>query len=161
MNTTLRYTEALVRSAVKRFCWQQIGPLYVMALVMVFVGLGSGLMRGDRSWLTGVFGTILFIGAALPIVLYRTQLAGSLERYRLLDNQPAQLIGDANNFVIQSAAGSNTLPWRVIASVRRYEDLWLLSFEKGGFMTFPLTGVSAADQDYLLDRVAAHGGRVY
>jgi hypothetical protein len=157
MNVTLRYTEALVRRAAKHFCWQQTGLLYVM----VSIGLISRLARGDHTWLTGVFGTILVFGVLLPVALYRAQLAGALERYRVLDNQLAQFKGDESFFVGQSAAGSNKLPWTTIASVRRYEALWLLVFRKAGFMTFPLEGVPTVDRDYLIDRVTAHGGRVH
>jgi hypothetical protein len=161
MNVTLRYTEALVRSSVKRFCWRQVGWLYVVALALVLVGLATGLARGDRSWLAGVLVTILLIGVVMPISLYRTLLAGSLERYRSLDNQPALFSGDDISYVIQSTAGLTKLNWKTIASVCRYDDLWLLVFDKGGFMTFPLEGVSAADRDFLLERVKAHGGRIY
>jgi len=49
---------------------------------------------------------------------------------------------------------------RAITAVWRYEDLWLLLFSKGHFMTFPLDGVSAEDQALLLERVKASGGKV-
>jgi hypothetical protein len=156
----LHYTEALVRLAVKRFCWFQVGPLYVVAVLMVLFGLASAAARGDTSWLTGVLATVLLLGLTLPVALYRVQLTASLLRYRALANRPATLLVDVTSFAIQSAAGSNTLPWRAITAIIRYNDFWLLILEGGGFMTLPLEGTAVAAQDYVIDRVKAYGGKV-
>jgi YcxB-like protein len=160
MIITLHYTEAVVRLSVKRFCWSRVGPLYILALLLVLVGVVTAIMRGDNSWLTGVFATILLMGLAMPVMMYRIQMRASLERYRALAHQSATLNGDVDSFVIESAAGSSKLTWQSISEIRRYDELWLLMLGNGGFFTVPLDGTTTAAQDYLIDRVKSHGGKV-
>ena len=160
MIMNLHYTEALVRRAVRRFYWSHVGPLYVLAMLLVLAGLAFAVVRRDTSWVTGVLATLLALSLALLIVLYRSLMKASLVRYRALAGQPAILSGDITSFVIQSVAGSNTMSWQTVSAIRRYDDMWLLALVGGGFFTIPLEGTKADEREFLMDRVMAHGGKV-
>jgi hypothetical protein len=161
MNVSLQYSEELVRRAVRRFCWRKTGILYWATFAMLLAILVNALFQGDYSWLPGVLATVTVFGVALPIAVYRVQMNATLAAYRSLNNQPVRFSGDEIGFVVQATTGTAKLPWSTIAAIRRYNDLWLLEFRTGGFMTFPIQSTSAADREFLIERVSAHGGRIH
>lgn len=160
LNLTLHYTEPLVRRSVRRYCARSIGWAYPVALLLLASSFVFGLARGNRSWTSGLFGAVLGFSILIPAVLYRNQLSAALFKFRSLGGKPIAFGGTEDSFSVQSPSGSAELPWRAIMAVWRYEDLWLLLFSKGHFMTFPLEGISAEAQAFLLERVKAHGGQV-
>lgn len=159
MNLTLHYTEPLVRRAVRRFCGRTIGWVYPVMVLVLLACFVLRLVEGDRSWITGVFGVVLGFAFLVPAVLYRNQLAAALFKFRALEGEPVAFGGTEASFSVQSPAGSAELPWRSIVAVWRFDDFWLLIFSKAHFVTFPLDGVPAEAQAFLLERVKAHGGK--
>jgi hypothetical protein len=129
----------------------------VLLLLACFV---LGLVEGDRSWITGAFGVVLGFSFLVPAVLYRNQLAAALYKFRALEGESVAFGGTEASFSVQSRAGSAELPWRSIVAVWRYEEFWLLLLSKAHFVTFPLEGVPAEARAFLLERVAAQGGKV-
>ena len=160
VDLTLTYTESLVRRAVLRFSIRSIGWAYPVALLLLLTSLTFALVRGNRSWTFGLFGSVLGFAILIPLVLYRNQLAAALFRFRSLEGKPVGFGGGKDSFSLQSPAGSVELPWRAILEVWWYEDFWLLVFSKGQFMTFPIEGVPPEDQELLLGRVMAHGAKI-
>ena len=160
MNITLHYTEPLVRRAVRRFCGRTIGRVYPGAVLLLLAAFVLGLIEGDYSWITGVFGVVLGLSILVPAVLYRNQLAAALFKFRALEGEPVAFGGTETLFSVQSRAGSAELPWRSIVAVWRYEEFWLLLLSKAHFVTFPLEGVPAEARAFLLERVKVHGGKV-
>jgi hypothetical protein len=157
MDVTLRYTEPLVRSAVRRFCVRTIGWLYPAAVLAVAVSLAVMLRHGDQSWLVGAIATFLLLAVVVPILLYRIQLSGALARFRALEGGSASFRASDLTVTIRSAGGMAEFPWRTITAVWRYDDCMLLLIG-GHFITFPLVGVSSDARDYVIARVIAHGG---
>lgn len=160
IDLTLTYTESLVRRAVLRFCGRSIGWFYPVVLLLLATSFTLGLVQGNRSWASGLFGALLGFAILIPLLFYRYQLAAALFRFRSLEGKPVVFVGSKDSFSFQSPAGSVDLPWRAIREVWWYEDLWLLVLSKGQFMTFPIEGVPAEDQELLLGRVNAHGAKV-
>jgi hypothetical protein len=161
MDFTLTYSEALIRKSVKRFCMREIGPAYPVALLLGVTGLVYAILEGDRSWLTGVFGTALAIGATFPILMYRTHLSASLASFRRLDGKPVTAQAKDGTFAVSSAAGSSEFPWATITEVRRFEEFWMLMRGRAPLMTFPLDGVAEEVKAHVLERIKAAGSRVH
>lgn len=160
MSFALHYTEPLVRRGVRRFSARSIGWAYPIAVLLLASSFAFGLARGNRSWTSGLLGAVLGYSILVPLQFHRKQRAAALADFQSLDGKPIAFGGNEESFSLQSPAGSAEHPWRAISEVWWYEDFWLLVFSKGNFMTFPLDGVPALDQAFLLERVKAHGGKI-
>jgi YcxB-like protein len=159
MEVTLHYDETLVRKAVWRFCWRKVGWVYPVVLLAMVISLGVMIGAGNRSWLTGAYGTILLFALSMPMALYCVQLTGTLGRYHRLAGKPALFSATDQMITIRSAGGMVEFPWHDVSEVWQYDDCWLLLLG-GHFLTFPLTGVSPDARAYVIERVLANGGKV-
>ncbi len=83
---TLRYSEPLVREAVRAFVTRSVirgfGLRSLIAFTFVVFCLGYLISQGDRSWIVGAMAaTLLFIGVFL-LILYLTHYRHTVGRFR-------------------------------------------------------------------------------
>jgi hypothetical protein len=160
MLTTLRYSEALVRSAVAAFWWRTVGWRFVLAFLAVMAYFGYMLAVGDRSWIAGAVGTVLVLGFAFLVTLYFVHLRSSLGRFRRMKTKEATLKADSDKLTLASDVGASELEWSAVSAVWRFEEFWLLFFSGAQFVTLPLADIDTRARDFILERVRTNGGSV-
>ena len=133
---TLCYDEELLRRAVFRYWWRQIGIGYVLALVVVAVYLVMLIAYGDTSWLVGAAGTVLGMGLLVMIAALCRDLSPNAAA-GMMGDPHATLALSESSFTMSSGAGSSTVPWPTITESGSI-DFWLLFFAKNHFFTVPL-----------------------
>lgn len=158
--TTLVYTEALLRRAVFAFWLRTVGIGFLVALALLACSLAFLLWRGDRSWFVGALGAFLVFGLGFAALVHRVHLHQSLAKFRAMATPQAELVLDETSFTMTSNLGSSTLHWPAVTEVWRYPTFWLLLFSKAQFVTLPLADVPSDAQALILNRVAAAGGKV-
>ena len=66
---TIRYDEAVMRGAVHTFMKRRllsgVGVLGMLAIAVTIAALASLLWQGDRSWVVGAIGAVLFLFVAV------------------------------------------------------------------------------------------------
>jgi hypothetical protein len=157
---TLHYDESLLRHAVLRYWWRQIGVGYILALVVLAVGLVALIANGNTSWLVGLMVTFLGFGVIAMITLYVVTYRNALRKLKSMDKPEATLILSESSFTISSGIGSSTVPWSTISEVWRFPDFWLLFFSRSNFSTMPLADFSAEAMAFFIKHVRASGGKV-
>jgi hypothetical protein len=158
--TTLIYSEALVRRAIFKFWRRTLGWRYPAALMLCAVGLVGMLLKGDRSWLVGLVGAGFLLGVVMCALLYVSHYRNSLGRFRALEGAEATLSLDSETFTLTSSEGSSTMPWKAVTEVWKFQEIWLLLFSKAQFVTLPLASLTPEMRSAISDRVAHAGGRV-
>lgn len=157
---TLRFSPALVRSAVCRFWWRRVGPMYLLALATVALGVTYRAWEGDRSWLMGVLGAVLCVGIVIPAALFWTHYRQAFAKLRGMKTPEARLaVGDVG-LTIASDLGRSEIPWSTVTALWRFPDLWLLVFAESQFITIPLESVPLDVRDRIRASVEKAGGRV-
>jgi hypothetical protein len=144
---TLRYSEPLVREAVRAFAKRAVvrgfGVLGFVFIVVLIVGVGYLIYQGDRSWFVGVFGaTLLFVGLSIGFV-YVAIVRNTVGRFRQMRVPEATLSCADDSFTVTSELGSVTMPWSSITEVWRRPRFWLLLFSHSQFITLPLDCLDA------------------
>ena len=157
---TLRYTEQLVRAAVKAFWFRSTGWSYFAALAVVIGALVYLLGTGSRSWMVGALGMLVALGAAMAVVLYIVHYRAALLRLRRMRAPEAVLYPGHECFKIVSDVGASELSWRVVREIWRFPDFWLLFISRAQFITLPIAALDSETQQFILDRVKAHGGKI-
>jgi hypothetical protein len=159
-SVTLRYSEQLVRAAVKAFWFRSTGWSYFVALAVVMGALLYLLVVGSRSWVVGALGMLVALGAVMAVVLYIVQYRGALLRLRRMRTPEAVLHAGQDCFKIVSDIGASELSWRAVREIWRCPDFWLLFISRAQFITLPIAALDSETQQFILERVKAHGGKI-
>lgn len=158
--TTLVYSESLLRTAVWAYWRRSVGLGFGVAMALVAISLVVLLAQGERSWVVGVFATVLLFGVAAAVVLYVVHLRNALRVFRAMGRPEATFHAEADTFTVRSGAGAATLPWSAVEEVWPLPEVWLLLYSKAQFSTLPTACLSPEMQAFVVERVRAAGGRV-
>lgn len=157
---TLRYTEPLVRRAIFEFWKRTVGVGFPIAMLLCAASLILLQLEGDRSWFSGIVGSVLILGLGLCAVLYFSHFRNSMTKFRALKNSEAFFKVDSNTFTLASSEGSSTMPWKTVSEVWKFESFWLLLFSKAQFVTLPLDSLPVELREFVSERAIEAGGKV-
>ena len=151
--TKLRYSEPLLREAVRSFYFRAVirgfGPFFFVMCALLAVCLAYLLWSGDRGWAVGAFAAaLLFIGIFF-LVLFLAHHRNTIGRFRQMRSPEATLSYDDERFTLTSELGSATMPWSSITEVWRFPRFWLLLFSRSQFVTLPLDALDESTQDFI------------
>ncbi len=129
--------------------------------ILLLGGLfAAAIVRGDRSWLVGVFGLAFVLAVWLTVNVYFVHRSNSLAKLRNMGAPTAVFTVSERDFSFASGAGNSTLPWSSVLEVWRFDGFWLLLFSKAHFVTLPLASLSPEQQEFVLARVYSAGAKV-
>jgi hypothetical protein len=158
--TTLIYTEPVLRQAVFAFWRRSVGVGFIIALAVVALSLGALIAQGAASWLVAALSTVLVVGVAFAVALYVVHYRNSLRKFRELGSPQATFRAEESSFTISSGIGITTLQWSAVKEVWQFPGVWLLLYSKAQFSTLPVACLSPEMQAFVLQRVRAAGGKV-
>lgn len=158
---TLRYSEPLVREAVRAFVTRSIirgfGLRSLIAFALVVFCLVTLIFQGDRSWVVGAMAaTLLFIGVFL-LILYLSHYRHTVGRFRKMRVPEAAFSYTEEHFTLASENASTTLPWSMITEVWRFPRFWLILYSRSQFSTLPLDCLDAETQAFITRKTERHG----
>jgi hypothetical protein len=158
--TTLTYSQSLIRQAVWGFWRRVVGLRFAFALALAAASLAFLLLDGDRSWFVGVIATALAFGILFVVALFFIHDRNSAHKLRAMGNGQAELTATPSTLSFSSAAGTSSIPWASVREIWQFQTFWLLLFSKAHFSTLPLADVSPELQEFILERVRATGGKI-
>ncbi|RYG96027.1 MAG: YcxB family protein [Alphaproteobacteria bacterium] len=157
--TTLEYSVPLLREAVAGFWRRSVGMGMLIALAICAGMLGVLLAQGDKSWVVGLLGAVVTLGAAFVVAIYAVHYRNAIQKFRDMGSPRATFRASDNSFTVSSDLATSTVPWSTVTQIWKFKNCWLLLFSKAQFMTLPLASVPQDMQVFVLERVAAAGGR--
>ncbi|MBI1285390.1 MAG: YcxB family protein [Thiobacillus sp.] len=158
--TTLTYSEPLIRQAVFAFWRRSVGVGFLVALLLIALGLAFYLARGEVSWVVGVLGTVFTFGVLFIVALYFVHYRNSLAKFRDMGSPYATFRADHSSFTISADSGTATLQWAVVKELWQTPNVWLLLYSKAHFSTLPVACLSPEMQSFILQRIQAAGGKI-
>ena len=158
--TTLTYSEPLLRHAVFAFWRRTVGVGFLVALLLTGVSLVSLLARGEVSWIVGVLGTVFVFGILFVVALYFIHYRNSLAKFRDMGSPNAKFSVNDSSFTISSGTGTATLQWSVVKELWQTPTAWLLLYSKAHFSTLPVACLPPEMQAFILQHVQAAGGKI-
>lgn len=160
LETTLIYSEPLLRHAAFCFWRRTVGAGSLIAIVILIAGLALRLASRDTSWFTGALATVLLFLLLFVVSIYLVHYRNVMAKFRAMGSPQATLSAGQDSFTVTSPLGSSTLVWSTVTELWRFDRVWLLLFSKAQFMTLPAACLSPELQALILDRVRAAGGKV-
>ena len=156
----LHYSEVLIRRAVNAFWWRVVGWRFLVAELVVLASFVFLLRSGDRSWLVGVIGAVLALGALFVVAIYVVHYRSSVGRFRRMRTPEATFEPAADGFRVASDAGLAVIPWGQVRELWRFQDFWLVLLSPAQFMTLPTADLDEGVRSLLIEKIKGHGGRV-
>ena len=151
--TKLRYSEPLLREAVRAFVTRAIvrgfGLWFFIACAVVASSITYLVSHGDRSWLVGALAAMLIFVAVFFLVIYLAHYRNTVGRFRQMRVPEATFSYTEERFTLTSELGTATLPWSSITEVWHYPRFWLLLFSRSQFSTLPLDCLDAETQAFI------------
>jgi len=160
MQTTVTYSEALIRRAIYRFWMRFIGWHGFAAIAVWSVVCLWAAFWQTETWVTcGSLLLWLFL-VATGVGVFFAYLNRSLRKFRRMNDPIAEVIISNDVFGIKSSVGESSLQWRVFEAIWRFPEVWLLFTGKNTFMTLPIDGISIEDRELMCTKVKENGGRI-
>jgi hypothetical protein len=158
--TTLTYSEQLIRQAVFQFWRRTVGTGFFVAFALLATAFAFFLWQGDRSWLVGALGSVLLFGAGVAGCIYFLHFRLALAKFRAMSSATATLCVEEGTLAMSSELGSSAVRWSAITEIWRFPSFWLLLFSKSQFVTLPLESLSPEVQAFIVAHVREAGGKV-
>ena len=152
----IQYTEALIRRWTLYSMVRSLGPLYLIAMLLLSSSLSLSIMRGSYDGFFGATATVLAFGVLVPLGVLRKHVQAALGRLRELDNGKLSIDILAARLHLTSAMGNTDIPLARVTQLKRYPSFWVLMTGKASLMTLPITDIPiAVQQRWLLEFQAA------
>lgn len=158
--TTLVYSEALLRQAVLAFWRRSIGTGFWLAWVAAASAVTVLWLAGSDAWPLLILANVLVAAVVLAAAVYGVQWRGAMRKLRAMGRTQAVLRAQAEAFSVESDLGSSTLPWTAAQALWCFPQVWLLMLSRSQFITLPVENLSPALQVFLRERIQTHGGQV-
>lgn len=149
----LEYSKPLIKKAILFYWWRHVGLVFILATIAMAGFFIYRVLNGDRTWLVGLVGAVIFIAVSVMMVSYFVHLTRSLEKLRAMGQPEAVLELESSKFRISSGAASSEIEWSLINQVWRFDEVWLLFFSGGEFMTLPTSNISKENIELILSKL--------
>ncbi|MCP4702708.1 MAG: YcxB family protein [Gammaproteobacteria bacterium] len=156
----LRYSESLIREAVRSYWWKQVGPAFLITEILLAAGLVYLIVIGNRTWFIGMLGTVLILGFVTITASYIVQLRRSLKRLQQMKAPEATLELGEERFRVTTNIGSSEIDWSLISQIWRFDKVWFLCFSPNEFMTLPIAELTQEAKSFIISKAEANGAKI-
>lgn len=156
----LEYTEAFVKRSVRSYWWKQVGTFLLATIAAMAILLFYLLQNGDRSWLVGLLAAIVALSIAVLTASYLVHLRRALLRLSRMKKPEATLELTENRFCVASDVGKSEFEWSIIKQVWKFEEVWLLFFSAGEFMTLPTNDIPERHKEFIIRNLKESGAKI-
>lgn len=154
---TAEYTEALVKTATRRFIGKFLGWDYLavwLVMLAVFIVLFA---LGQRGWLVGALGMLIALSAGLAVMVWITFHRRALGTFRKMTTPVATFTFEDDSIAVASDLSTGTLKWTAIQKLWCFPEAWLLFVAKGVYSTLPTACLTAEVQQFIIEKLVKQG----
>ena len=156
----IQYTEVLIRRWTRYSMARSLGPLYLIAMLLLASSIGFSIVRGSHDWFFGATATVFALGTVVPLGVLRRHVQAALGRLHELDNGKLSIDILAARLHMTSAMGNTDIPLARVTQLKRYPSFWVLMTGKTSLMTLPITTIPIAVQQRWLLEFQAVGTKI-
>lgn len=157
---TAEYSEALVRTAGRRFLVKFLGWKSLVAWLVMLACLGLVLASGEQGWLAGAVGALvvlmpIFVASA-AVGYYRRGRAA----LRKMKTPHVQWVFDDTGISVQSDLSTGSVPWPMLEKLWCFPEVWLFFVTKGVYSMLPVSCLSEELKAFILQQAQEAGTRI-
>jgi len=156
---TIQFTEEHIKYACRKFFVRYVGiglPVVGVLMVAAFV---QRLSYGKIDFLAGCCLAVVAMGASVFIAAYLQRRSYSLSQFRKYGNTVSYELSE-EFFKAKSEMGATELKWENFKGIWIFPKVWLLMFDKAGYLTLPVDQVSGEVKEFVKQKVISVGGKI-
>lgn len=98
----LEYSKPLIKKAMLLYWWRYIGPVFIVAAIVMTSFFIYLILNGERTWLVGLVGAVVFMAVSVMMASYLVHLNRSLTKLRVMGKPEVVLELEGSIFRISS-----------------------------------------------------------
>jgi len=139
------YSEPQVRNAVGAYFRHMVRRHFTWKVVVaeaVFLAVMMWAYARRVGWALGAIVLSVLVEALFLLLLYRSLLRNSLDKYHEMGVHGAHVVADDLTFTVRSDIGMSQLPWRMLADVLETPETLVVVMRNRSMFGIPTSGVS-------------------
>ena len=157
---TAEYTEALVKTATRRFIRKFLGWDYLAMWLVMLAAFIFLVALGQRGWPVGALGMLIVLSAGVAVMVWVTFHRRALGALRKMATPAATFVFDDDGIAVASDLSTGTLKWRTVQKVWCFPEAWLLFVAKGVYSTLPTACLSDEVKGFIVAKLKEHGAKI-
>lgn len=154
----VRYSEDIVRSAVRRFYGdlmrRELTWRFRFAVALIAGALVYGFFHHQPRWLEALTAAILVLVPTLLFAGYIAHLRQAMNKLHAMPSPKATVVLTDDTLEVSSGAARTTIPWSRFAAVLESPGFLVLRLKRGSSLTIPTDGVDGAITQFIRSSVA-------
>jgi hypothetical protein len=156
---TIQFSEEHIRYACRKFFARYIGIAFPAVCLALLVWGGLRIAQGQRDLFAGVILSVAALGIIFVVAAYFQNCSYRLSQFRQTGNAVSYELSE-ELFKAKSGMGSTELNWESFKAIWVFQKVWLLMFDKAGYLTLPTDQVSNEVKEFLKQKIVSVGGKV-
>ena len=156
---TIQFTEGHIKYACRKFFVRYVGIGFPIAWSLMVVVFAQRVASHKADILAGVCVTVAVMSALFFLSIYVKRLAYSLTQFRKFGNKVSYELSE-DFFRARSEMGSSELKWETFQGIWIFPKVWLLMYDKAGYLTLPVDQISQEVKKFLKRKMVSVGGKI-
>ena len=156
---TIQFSEEHIEYACRKFFVRYVGVAFPAVCLVCFVWGGMLVVSDQQNFFAGVILTLATLGIVLVVAAYFQNRSDRLSQFRQTGNSVGYELSE-EFFKAKSGMGSTELKWESFKAIWTFQKVWLLVFDRSGYLTLPTDQISNDIKEFLKRKIISVGGKV-
>jgi hypothetical protein len=157
---TIKFSEEHIRYAVRKFFVRYLGIGFPVMFLLLAVVLAQRMLTGQTDWIFGSLLVVLVMGVGIFVAAYFQRLSQAISQLKKMGDGTVRYEVSDDRIKASSEHGSTEVKWEMFKALWIFPRVWLLMFDKAGYLTLPADQMSEDVRNFLKQRIAAVGGKI-
>jgi YcxB-like protein len=157
---SVRYDKSIIDSAAKQYWVKSFAWKTALGFILLGGAGGSWFYFDSRTWYTATFLALSVILIFMMTALFFVYRNRSLNKLKEMESPIGRWGFTEEVFSVESGMGKVEFKWSVVKKLWRFPDVWLLIYADQSYSTLPVADVSTEVQQFIVEQIQSHGGRV-
>ena len=157
---TIQFTEEHIKYACRKFFARYMGIGLPIVGVLMLAALLQRVHSGQVDLLSGFLLAVVVMGVGIFASAYLQRRNYAISQLKKMGNGLVSYELSDEFFKAKSNLGSTELKWEAFKAIWIFPAVWLLMFDKAGYLTLPVEQISNEVKDFLKQKIISVGGKI-
>ena len=156
---TIQFSEEHIKYACGKYFVRFAGIVFPVICLLVAGLAVLRMISGKTDLIAGIFLAVSVIGLGIIAAAYLQSRNYRLSQFRKTGKSVSYELSD-DFFKAKSEMGSTELKWNSFKALWIFQKVWLLVFDKSGYLTLPVDQSSDEVKEFLKRKIVSVGGKI-
>jgi YcxB-like protein len=157
---TIQFTEEHIKYACRKFFARYVGIGLPIVGVLMLAALLQRMHSGQMDLLSGFLLAVVVMGVGIFASAYFQRRNYAVSQLKKMGNGLVSYELSDEFFKAKSNLGSTELKWEAFKAVWVFPTVWLLMFDKAGYLTLPVEQIGSEVKEFLKQKIVSVGGKI-